>query len=52
MVFLCEEKVIIKYLQINYKFGATRIVIDHPEHKYNKWCEKTVSRIDETSQVA
>ena len=35
MVFSYEEKVIIKYLQIKYKHGATRVVNDHTGYEWN-----------------
>ena len=35
MVFSYEEKIIMKYLRIKYKCGATRIVNDRPEYKCN-----------------
>lgn len=35
MVFSYEDKVIIKYLQIKYKYEATRIVYDHQEYELN-----------------
>ena len=38
MVFSYEQKVIIKYLRIKYKHGATRIVNDHLEYE---WCDDT-----------
>ena len=35
MVMSNEEKIIIKYLRIKYKYGATRFVIDQPEYEWN-----------------
>ena len=34
-MFSYEEKVIIKYLQIKYKHGATRVVNDHTGYEWN-----------------
>ena len=48
MVFSYEEKVIIKY-----KCGATRIVNDHPEYKWNvNGVKKLFQKIDKTGDVA
>ena len=53
MVFSYEEKVIIKYLQIKYKYGATRVVNDHPEYKWNvNGVKKLFKNIGETGDVA
>ena len=39
MVFLYKDKEIIKYLQIKYKYDATRIVNDHPQDfEILGWC--------------
>ena len=32
MVFSYKEEVIIKYFQIKWKYGAARIVNDHPDY--------------------
>ena len=49
MVFSCEEKVITKYLRINYKYGATRTVNDHPEYEWNvNGVKKLLKKINET----
>ena len=53
MAFSYEEKVIIKYLWIKYKFCASRIVNDHPEYKWKvNGVKKLLKNIDETSDVA
>ena len=53
MVFSYEEKVIIKYLRINYKFGATRIVNDRPEYKFNiNGVKKLLKKIGKTGGIA
>ena len=53
MVFSCEEKVITKYLKINYKYGATRIVNDHPRYEWNvNGVKKLLKKIYETGDVS
>ena len=53
MVFSYKEKVIIKYLQIKYKYGATRIINNHPEYEQNiNGVKKPLKKIDETGDVA
>ena len=45
MVFSYEEKLIIKYIRIKCKQGATRILNDHPENEWDvKLCKKTVKK--------
>ena len=47
------EKVIIKYLRIKYKYGATRIVNDHPEYEWNvNGMKNLLKKIDEAGDVA
>ena len=47
------EKVIIKYLRIKYKYGATRIVNDHPEYEWNvNGMKNLFIKIDEAGDVA
>ena len=53
MVFSYKEKVIIKYLPIKYKYGATRIVNDHPEYELNvSGLKKLLKNTDETCAIA
>ena len=53
MVFSYKEKVIIKYLPTKYKFGATRIVNDHPEYESNvNGLKKLLKNIVETCVIA
>ena len=53
MVFLYEEKVIIKYLRIKYKYSTTRIVNDHPEYEWNvNGVKELLKEIEETGDVA
>ena len=52
MVFSYEEKVIIIYLWIKYKYGATRIVHNHLEHERNiKGVKKLLKKINATGDV-
>ena len=49
MVFSYEEKVIIKYLWIKYKYGVTRIVNDQPEDQWNvNGVKKPLKKIGKT----
>ena len=53
MVFPYKEKVIIKYLQIKYKYDATAIVNEHPKYEWNvNGVKKLLKKIDETNDVA
>ena len=53
MVFSHEEKVIIKYLRMKYKYGAIRIVNDHPQYEWNvNGVKKLLKKIDGTCGVA
>ena len=53
MVFSYEEKEIIEYLRIKYKYGATRILNDYPEYEWDiSGVKKLLKRIDETGDVA
>ena len=53
MVFSYQERVIIKNLWTNFKYGATRIVNDHPEYEWKVHSvKKILKKIDETSDVA
>ena len=53
MVFSYEENVIIVYLRIKYKYGATRILNDHPEYEWDiSGVKKLLKKIDETGDVA
>ena len=53
MVFSSEQKEIIKYLWIKYKYGATRIVNDHVEYEWNiNGVKKMLKNIDETGYFA
>ena len=48
-----EEKVIIKYLQIKHKYGAARIVSDHPEYEWNvNGLKELLKKTGETADVA
>ena len=52
MVFSYEEKVIIRYLRIKYKYGATTVVNDHSEFAWNvNDVKKLLKKIDETGDV-
>ena len=52
MVFSHEEKVIIKHIRIKYKCGATIIVNDHPQYKWNvNGVKKLLKKIDEIGDV-
>ena len=51
-MFSYKEKVIIKYLRIKYKYGAARIVNDHPEHEWIvNHVKKLLKRIEKTIGV-
>ena len=51
MVFSYEERVIIKYFRL--KFGAPRIVNNHPEYEWNvNDVKELVKKIDDTGDVA
>ena len=53
MVFSYEDKVSIKYLRINCKYGATRILNAHPEYEWDvNGAKKLLKKIDETGGVA
>ena len=53
MVFSYQDKVIIKYLQIKYKYSATKIVNDHPKHEWNmNGVKKLLKKFDRTRDVA
>ena len=53
MVFSYEEKVIIKFLWIKYKYGATKIVNDHPEYQWNvNGVKKPLKKTDKSGDVA
>ena len=53
MVFSYEERVIIKYLRIKYKYGAARTLKDYQEYEWNvNDVEKLLKKIDETGDVA
>ena len=53
MVFSYEDKVIIKYLRIKYKYGATRTVNDHPGYKWNiNDVKKLLKKIVKTGDIA
>ena len=53
MVFSYEEKVIIKYCRIKYKYGATRNVNDHPEYEWNlNDVNKMLKKIVDTGDVS
>ena len=52
-MFSYEEKVIMKFLQIKHKYGAERIVNDHPEYEWNvNGVKKLLKKTDETGDVA
>ena len=52
VVFSHEKKVIIKYIWIKYKYGATIIANDHPQYKWNvNGVKKLLKKIDETGDV-
>ena len=52
MVFSYEKKVIIRYLRTKCKYGATRIVNDHPEYEWNvNGVKKMLKKIDEIDHV-
>ena len=53
MVFSYEEKVIIKYLWIKDRDGATTIINDHPEYEWKvNDVKKLLKKNDETGYVA
>ena len=53
MVFSYEEKVIVKYLWIKYKYGATKVFYDDPEYEWNlKVVKKLLKKIYATGDVA
>ena len=56
MVFSYKQKVIIssiKHVRIKYRYGARRIVNDHPEYEWNvNGVNKLLKKIDETGDVA
>ena len=53
MVFSYEEKVIVKYLWIKYKYGTTKNFYDDPEYERNlKGVKKLLKKIDETGDAA
>ena len=48
-----EEKVIVKYRQIKYNYGSTRIGNDYSEYEWNvNGIKKLLKKIDETGDVA
>ena len=52
MVFTYEHKIIIKYLRLKYKYGATKIIQDHPEYNWTLNGVKTLlAKIDETGDI-
>ena len=53
VVWCSQEKVIIKNLWLIYKYGATRIVNDHPENEWNvNNVKKLLKKTDETGNIA
>ena len=52
MVSSYEEKVIIKYLRIKYKYGAARIVSNHPEQELNvNGVKELLNKIDGAGDI-
>ena len=52
-MFPCEEKVIITYVGIKYKYGYTKIVNDHPEYEWNiNDVKKPLKKTEKTGDVA
>ena len=53
MVFSYKEEVIIKYFQKKLKYGAARIVNDHPDYQWKiNGVKKLLKKTGEASDVA